>query len=341
MAFKALCGFCCGVGIFLFSVVQMSEAMKKLCLGKLEALLQKLCVNRFFAVLTGAAVTGLIQSSAAVTVCATSLVDCGTLSASQGIGIIMGSNIGTTVTGVLIALNFSAAAPFIVLFGALLSLFSKSEKLKSLGLFFCALSLLFVGIDTMKQAAAALNENGSLSSLFSLCSSKFTGLLFGFASTALLQSSSATVGILQSLVSVGAVGRKAAIFIICGQNIGATVPTLLSALHSNEKAKATALFHLLFNFFGTALVFLLSLFIPVEVLFSKIGDGAAFVSLFHLLFNAAGTAAVFPFSLSLLRLSSALTEKSTHANQLFITKIKALLKLGNGVKIHKNFSKFL
>lgn len=317
MAFKALCGFCCGVGIFLFSVVQMSNAMKKLCLGRLEAFLQKLCVNRFFAVLTGAAVTGLIQSSAAVTVCATSLVDCGTLSASQGIGIIMGSNIGTTVTGVLIALNFSAAAPFIVLFGALLSLFSKSEKLESLGLFLCALSLLFVGIDTMKQASQTLNENGSLSLLFSLCSSRLTGLLFGFASTAALQSSSATVGILQSLVSVGAVSRQAAVFIVCGQNIGATVPTLLSALRSNEKARATALFHLLFNFFATALVFLVSLFVPIESLFSKIMDGACFVSVFHLLFNAVGTAAVFPFSLSLLKLASALTARPSVAGRLF------------------------
>lgn len=327
MVFKALCGFCCGVGIFLFSVVQMSDAMKQICLGKVEPLLQKLCVNRFFSVLTGAGVTGLIQSSAAVTVCATALVDCGALSASQGVGIIMGSNIGTTVTGVLIALNFSAVSPFIVLLGALISLFSKSEKFKSFGLFLCALSLLFVGIDTMKEAAAALNADGSLSALFSLCSSRLTGLIFGFVSTALLQSSSATVGILQSLVSVGAVSRKAAVFIVCGQNIGATVPTLLSAIRSNEKAKATAVFHLLFNLCGTALVLGLSFLFPIESLFEGIDGGASFVSIFHLLFNAVITVLLFPFSLSLLKLSSSLTGKSTHANKLFMTKITRLFKI--------------
>ena len=303
MIFRAVCGLCCGVGIFLFSVVQMSSSMKKLCLGKVEPLLQKLCVNRIFSVFTGAAVTGLIQSSAAVTVCATALVDCATLTQAQGIGIIMGSNIGTTVTGVLVALNFSAAAPFIILTGAFVSLFSKSEKSKDLGFFLCALSLLFVGIDTMKEAVATLNSDGRLSSLFSFCSSRLTGLLFGFFSTALLQSSSATVGILQSLVSAGAVGRDAAVFIVCGQNIGATVPTLLSALRSDKKAKSTAFFHLTFNLCTTAMVLCLSFFFPVESLLSWIDDGAGFVSVFHLLFNTVGTLVLFPFSMPLLRLS--------------------------------------
>lgn len=310
MELSTLCGFFCGVGIFIFSVLEMSEAMKKLCLGRLESLLQKLCVNRFLAVLTGAAVTGLVQSSAAVTVCTTALVDCGALSSSQGVGIIMGSNIGTTVTGVLIALNFSAAAPFIVLAGAIILLFSKSEKFRSFGCFLCALSLLFVGIDTMKEAAAALNRDGKLTLLFSLCSSRLTGVLFGFVSTALLQSSSATVGILQSLVSVGAVSRKAAVFIVCGQNIGATFPTLLCAVRSDEKARATAVFHLLFNLAATSGVLVLSLFVPVEALFSKINSGAGFVSVVHLLFNAAATAVLFPLAPFLLKLSSALVGKT-------------------------------
>ncbi|MDO4379999.1 MAG: Na/Pi symporter, partial [Clostridia bacterium] len=134
-----------------------------------------------------------------------------------------------------------------------------------------------------------LNENGLLSSFFSRCSSRFSGLLFGFVSTALVQSSSATVGILQSLVSVGAVSRESAVFIICGQNIGATVPTLLSALCSDKKAKAAALFHLLFNLFGTASVIIVSLF-------EKIEKGEVFVSAVHVLFNVLCTVVMFPFS---------------------------------------------
>lgn len=304
MNFKAFSAFLCGIGIFLFSVVQMSESMKRVCRGKAASALQKLTSSRISGVLTGAAVTGIVQSSAAVTVAATALVESGVLSASQGVGIIMGSNIGTTVTGVLAALKFSAAAPFLVFIGALLALLSSGEKLKSFGFFLCALSLLFVGVDTMKDAAAALNENGALSAFFERSSSRFFGIFIGFLSTAILQSSSATVGILQSLVSVGAVGREYSVFVICGQNIGATVPTLLSALRAHEKAKTTAVFHLFFNLFGTLAFLLASFFFPISGLFSFFSDGAAFVSAVHVFFNIFSTVLLFPFALPITRLSA-------------------------------------
>ena len=265
MDFRAISGLLCGIGIFLFSVVQMSESMKKLCEKKAESVLQRFTKNRLSGVLCSAALTAVVQSSAAVTVTAVSLADCGKLSLSACTGIIMGSNIGTTV-------------------------------IRAVSLFLCSLGLLFVGIETMKDSCAVLNENGLLSSFFSRCSSRFSGLLFGFVSTALVQSSSATVGILQSLVSVGAVSRESAVFIICGQNIGATVPTLLSALSSDKKAKAAALFHLLFNLFGTASVVIVSFLFPVSALFEKIEKGEVFVSAVHVLFNVLCTAVMFPLS---------------------------------------------
>ncbi len=306
MDLRAVAGLFCGVGIFLFSVVQMSESMKNLFEKKGERLIQKLSKNRFSGVLCGAGLTGIVQSSAAVTVTAVSLADCGKLSLSSCVGIIMGSNIGTTVTGVLAALNFSFAAPFLIVFGAFLALVSKNEKLKNAAVFLCALGLLFVGISTMKDSAQELDKNGFLSSFFLRFSSKLSGVLCGFVSTAIAQSSSATVGVLQSLVSVGAIKRENAVFIICGQNIGATVPTLLSSIKAEEKAKAAAVFHLLFNLFGTAGVLFLSLLFPLSKPFEVFKSGEGFVSAVHVLFNVLCTAAVFPFSIRVTKLSKKL-----------------------------------
>ncbi len=307
MVLRSVLGLLCGVGIFLFSVVQMSEAMKNLCGEKTEHLLQKFTKNRFSGVICGAGLTAVVQSSAAVTVTAVSLADCGKLSLSSCVGIIMGSNIGTTVTGVLVALNFSFAAPFLVLFGAFCALISKNEKVKNVAFFLCAFGLLFVGIDTMKEGAQKLNENGLLSELFVRCDSRLTGVLFGFLSTAAAQSSSATVGILQSLVSVGAVKRESAVFIVCGQNIGATVPTLLSALRANDKARAAAIFHLLFNIFGTLGVLLLSFIFPISKIFSKVSNGESFVCAVHVLFNVLCTAVVYPFSVKISEFSKTIS----------------------------------
>lgn len=303
MVLRSVLGLFCGVGMFLFSVVQMSEALKKLCGKKVERLLQNLTKNRLSGVLCGAGITAVVQSSAAVTVTAVSLADCGKLSLSSCVGIIMGSNIGTTVTGVLVALDFSFAAPLFVLFGAFCALIAKSERVKNAAIFFCAFGLLFVGIETMKDGAQRLNESGLLSRFFMHCDSKLSGILFGFFSTAVVQSSSATVGILQSLASVGAVKRESAVFIVCGQNIGATVPTLLSALRANEQARAAAIFHLIFNFFGTLGVLLLSAFFSISKMFSKISSGEGFVCAVHVLFNLLCTAAVFPFSVKISEFS--------------------------------------
>ena len=296
MNIKAFFALLCGTGIFLFSVVEMSESMKAVFESRTGAVLQKYASNRFFGLVAGTLSTAVVQSSAAVTVTAVSLADSGVLSLSQSIGIIMGSNIGTTVTSVLTVLNFSAAAPFLILGGAFCALIAKNGKVKNTAFFFCALGLLFVGIETMRDAAKALDENGFLSALFLRFSSKFAAVFIGFAATALAQSSSATVGVLQSLVSVGAIGRESAVFIVCGQNIGATVPTLFSALRAGKTAKATAVFHLFFNLFGTLMFLLLSLFFNLAAPFERIEEGKTFVCIVHVLFNVFCTAALFPFA---------------------------------------------
>lgn len=303
MNLNAIAGLICGIGIFLFSVVQMSEVMNKAAGEKSERLLSKFGTNRAAGVFAGAGITAAVQSSAAVTVSAISLADCGKLSLSACTGIIMGSNIGTTVTGVLAALKFSFAAPFFLLVGAFAMLVTKSEKVKNTACFLCALGLLFVGIDTMKESAAKLNESGLLTKLFLSFTSPLSAVVFGFLSTAAAQSSSATVGVLQSLVSVGAISRESAVFMICGQNIGATVPTLLSAVKAKKTAKSAALFHLIFNLIGTSGVFLLSLFVSPAAIFESIENGESFVCAVHVMFNVLCTVVVFPLSLPLARLS--------------------------------------
>lgn len=308
MNIKAFFALLCGVGIFLFSVVQMSESMKAVFESRTGTVLQRYASNRFFGVIAGALSTAVVQSSAAVTVTAVSLADCGVLSLSQCVGVIMGSNIGTTFTSVLTVLNFSAAAPFLILFGAFCALAAKKKSIKSTAVFFCALGLLFVGLDTMRDASRALDENGFLSSLFLRFSSKLASVFIGFASTAVMQSSSATVGVLQSLVFVGAISRESAIFMICGQNIGATVPTLISALRAGKTAKAAAVFHLIFNLFGAAAFLLLSLFVPLPAALEEIEDGKVFVCTVHVLFNLLCTAALFPFAERLAKFSLKLIE---------------------------------
>lgn len=317
MDIKAFFSLVCGVGIFLFSVVEMSESMMNLFAGKTGAVLQKYASNRLFGVLAGTASTAVVQSSAAVTVTAVSLAESGVLSLSQCVGIIMGSNVGTTVTSVLTVLNFSAAAPVLILGGAFCALVSKGKSVKNVALFFCALGLLFVGLETMRDASRALDETGFLSRLFLRFSSKLSAVFIGFAATAIFQSSSATVGVLQSLVSVGAIGRESAVFMICGQNIGATVPTLISALRCGKTARAVAVFHLLFNLFGTSGVLLFSLFFKIPEPLEKIGDGKTFVCAVHVLFNLLCTAAIFPFARQIANFSLRIVE----ANRRLICKI--------------------
>lgn len=309
MDIRAFFAFLCGVGIFLFSVVQMSEAMKAVFEKRTGAVLEKYASNRFFGVIAGTLSTAVVQSSAAVTVTAVSLADSGVLSLSQSVGIIMGSNIGTTVTSLLTVLNFSAAAPFLILSGAFCALVAKKKSIRNIALFLCSFGLLFVGLETMKDASKALNENGFLSSLFLRFSSKPAAVFVGFASTAVAQSSSATVGVLQSLVSTGAISRESAVFMVCGQNIGATVPTLFSALRSGKTARAAAVFHLIFNIFGTAFFLLLSAFVPFPAFLSEIEDGKAFVCAVHVLFNLFCTAVLFPFAEHFAKISLILTKR--------------------------------
>ncbi|MCM1363674.1 MAG: Na/Pi symporter [Faecalibacterium sp.] len=294
MTLHNIFGLLCSIGMFLFGIDIMSEGLRSACGTKMKNLLSLCTKNRFLGVLTGFAVTTAIQSSSATTVMAVSFIDSGLMTLAQSVGIIMGANIGTTVTSLLIAVNFSSIAPIAVFIGTAIKMFAKKEKTKSVGIVLVGFGLLFVAISSMDSFMSFFKDNGTADSLMTACSGKFKSIIIGFVITAIMQSSSATVGILQSVAGSGLISCEAAVYILFGQNIGAVIPTLLSSVNANKEAKKAAVVHLLFNVFGTAIFILISLLFPYIDILEKISDGSLMVSLAHIIFNVVSTVILFP-----------------------------------------------
>ncbi len=297
----------CGIGLFLIGMTVMSESTTEAFGEKLRDILSALTKNKISGVLTGFGVTGIIQSSCATTVTAVSFVNAGILSLSGAVGIVMGANIGTTVTSLIIAFNFSDIAPIAVFFGTLMKMFSKKKKLQSAGMIAVGFGLLFIGLNTMSSAFEAMKDNPEFLSFISKTDGRFQGVLTGFIMTAIMQSSSATVGILQALSMQGIFPLSTAFYIILGQNIGAVIPVIISSAGASKTAKQVSVIHLLFNIIGTVIFFVLMEFIPFASLFSFADSDSMRISLFHILFNLVSTFILLPFSDLLLKISELLT----------------------------------
>lgn len=296
MSIHTLAGVLCAVGMFLFGIDIMGDGLKKACGEKMKNILSACTKNRLTGVLTGFAVTGILQSSCAVTVMAVSFVDCGLMSFSQAVGIIMGANIGTTVTSLLLAFNFSAIAPICVFAGTVLKLFCKKEKLQNIGLVFAGFGLLFVAMSNMNEYMLFFKRSEAAQSFLLHSSGRLSCLLFGFAITAIMQSSSATVGVLQSAAASGLLTTKSALYILFGQNIGAVVPTLFSSVKAGRQAKKAAVMHFLFNVFGTVIFILITEALPYVRLLEAIENGSMRVSVSHIVFNCVSTAVLLPLA---------------------------------------------
>ncbi len=274
---------------------------------KLKGILSALTKNKLSGVLTGLGVTGIIQSSCATTVTAVSFVGAGILSLSGAVGIVMGANIGTTVTSLIIAFNFSDIAPLAVFFGTILKMFSKSEKLRSFGMITVGFGILFIGLNTMSSAFEALRDNEAFLSFVAGTNGKLRSILTGFIMTAIMQSSSATVGILQALSMQGIIHIETAFYIILGQNIGAVIPVIFSAFGANKTAKQVAVIHLLFNVTGTIIFLVLMEFLSFNEIFSLAKSDSMKISLFHITFNVISTLFLLPASGLLIKISEKLT----------------------------------
>jgi phosphate:Na+ symporter len=297
----------CGIGLFLIGMTLMSEYTTETFGEKLKDILSALTKNKISGVLTGLTVTGIIQSSCATTVTAVSFVSAGILSLSGAVGIVMGANIGTTVTSLIIAFNFSDIAPIAVFFGTILKMFSKKQKLQSVGMIIIGFGLLFIGLNTMASSFEALKDNPSFLSFIAKTDGRLQGVLTGFIMTAIMQSSSATVGILQALAMQGLVPVATSFYIILGQNIGAVVPVIISSAGTTKTAKQVSVIHLLFNLIGTGVFLIASEFIPFQNLFSFAKNDSMKISLFHIMFNVVSTVMLLPFSDLLLKISEHLT----------------------------------
>lgn len=252
-----------GLGMFLYGMKLMSDSLTNVAGAKLRTILEKMTKNTFVGMLVGTGFTAVIQSSSAATVLVVSFVNAGLMNLYQATGIIMGANIGTTITGQLIAFNLSDIAPLFILLGVIMVMFSKKPQIQKIGEIILGFGILFVGLATMSSVMSTLKDSPTIVHLLSTLTNPLLAIFIGFAITAILQSSSATVGILILLASQGLLQLHICFYIILGCNIGACASALIASLGGKKNAKRAAMIHFLFNVVGSLiLVVLLQMFMP-------------------------------------------------------------------------------
>ena len=321
------------IATFLFGMSTMTDGLEKLSSGRLENVLERLTSNVFKGVLLGAVVTGLIQSSAATTVMCVGFVNAGIMKLSQTVGIIMGANIGTTVTAQLLSLGDISSdnllltllkpaflGPILAAVGILFYMFIKGGRKRTIGQIVLGLGLLFIGMKTMENAVAPLQAMPEFQSLFVAFSNPVLGVMVGALVTALIQSSSASVGILQAVSTTGIVSFNIAMPLIMGQNIGTCITALLSASGASKNAKRTAALHLSFNIIGT--IVFMALLYGGNALFhfpfwENVMDRGSIANL-HLGFNLGCTVLLLPFHKQLVRLVERLVPGDTDERELSV-----------------------
>lgn len=316
MVMELLLPFAGGLGMFIYGMQIMAQGLENAAGSRMKSCLEMLTRNKLLGVLLGMGITAVIQSSSATTVMVVGFVNAGIMNLQQAMGVIMGANIGTTVTGWLVSsvewakyLNPSTLAPAAILIGVVIMLVAKRGVTREISKIVTGFGLLFVGITTMSAAVAPLKESEAFCNLFILLGrNPLLGIAAGAIVTAIIQSSSASVGILQSLAAAGLVPFSAAIYIIMGQNIGTCATAMLSGVGAKRNARTAALMHLLFNLIGTGI------FSTASILYLKIADPLwaagsitqTQISLIHTVFNIATTILLFPVSSWIIKLAKKL-----------------------------------
>lgn len=290
-----------GLGLFLYGMTVMSDGLEKSAGDKLEKLIEKLSGNIFKGVLMGALVTVVIQSSSATTVMVVGFVNAGIMNLTQAIGIIMGANIGTTITAQLVSIDLTVLAPVAIAIGVGFKLFSKKNKSIILGEIILGFGILFLGMELMKDALAPLKEYKGFETMISSIGAgtlwgMIKGFLIGLIITGIVQSSSATTGIMVALASTGALPIESAYPILLGTNVGTCVTALLSSVGANRTAKRAAVMHLLFNVIGTIIFFVLFSKITINLVTAMSDDAARQLANAHTFFNVVNTIILLPFA---------------------------------------------
>ncbi len=306
------------IATFLFGMTTMTKGLEKVSSGRLESILERLTDNVFKGVLLGALITAIIHSSATTTVMCVGFVNAGIMRLEQTVGIIMGANIGTTITAQILRLSSISSdgniflallqpdvlGPVLAVFGIIFYMFISGGRKKNIGEILLGMGLLFIGMNSMTSAVSGLQNEPWLADLFTAVSNPILGMLVGAGLTALLQSSTAFTGILLALSTTGAITFGAAVPMILGQNIGTTLTALISSTGASKNAKRTAFIHLFFNVFGS-LFFLVVLYVGNAIIGFDFWDGVVdmgAIANFHLVFNLACTALLLPFRKELVRL---------------------------------------
>lgn len=286
-----------GLALFLYGMQMMSGGLEAAAGNRMKRILEKLTSNRFLGVLVGAGITAVIQSSSATTVMVVGFVNSGMMTLRQAVWIIMGANIGTTVTGLLIALDVGALAPLLAFIGVALVVFFKKPSFHHWGQIVAGLGFLFLGMEMMSGAMKPLRESQFFIDLMTQMSNPVLGIFVGMCFTAIIQSSSASVGILQTLAASGLITLSNAVFILFGTNIGTCITAVLAAIGTSRNAKRATIIHLMFNIIGTVIFTIICLLFPLPQLIESLipSNAEGQIAAMHTIFNILTTVLLIPF----------------------------------------------
>ena len=302
-----------GLGAFLFGMKYMGDGLELAAGSKMKDLLEKLTRNRILGFLLGVFVTVVIQSSSATTVMVMGFINAGIMDLAQATGVIFGANIGTTITSVLIALDVSGIAPFCICVGAFMMLYSKKARVKHIGQVILGFGLLFQGLHTMSGAMKPLGQVAWFQNFIMNAKNPILGLLVGALICAVIQSSSAAVGIVQALALQGLMPLHFASYLICGINVGSAMPTILASMSARNNAKRASMIYLIYNVVGAVLMTLVTMLLPYTQLIERLIPDPMFqVSVIHILFKVVSAAILLPCTNLVVKLTYKLVPKQKH-----------------------------
>lgn len=305
MSISIVLGLLGGLALFLYGMQMMSSGLEAAAGNRMKGILEKLTSNPILGVIVGAGITAVIQSSSATTVMVVGFVNSGMLSLQQAVWIIMGANIGTTITGQLIALDVGAIAPLLAFAGVAVVTFSKKQTVQHYGQIVAGLGILFLGMEMMSSAMSPLRDSETFISLMTQFGNPVIGILVGAVFTAIIQSSSASAGILQTLAIGGLIDLPNAVFVLFGQNIGTCITAVLASIGTSRNAKRTTIIHLTFNIIGTIIFTIVCILTPLTTVVQNFtpDNPAAQIANMHTLFNVVTTLLLLPFGRKLAKLA--------------------------------------
>lgn len=305
MDFWEFLGLFGGLALFLHGMQMMSSGLEAAAGNQMKSILERLTSNPFLGILVGTLITTAVQSSSATTVMVVGFVNAGMMTLNQAVWLIMGANVGKTTTGLLIALDVGALAPLVAFVGVALMVFTKKPRLQHIGQLLAGLGILFIGMDMMSAAMEPLREVPAFIHLMATLSNPILGILFGALFTALIQSSAASLGILQTLAAAGVVGLSGSVYILFGLNIGTCITAVLASFGASKEAQRTTCIHVLFNVIGTVIFTIaVTLFPLTQWIESAVSSPMAQLAAMHVLFNLTTTLLLIPFGGALAGLAT-------------------------------------